>query len=263
MKNVVREKKIFCGNEYMEVDIYNHTILGPRKKGRAKKKKESLPKQRNLNDKNAKRYLVQSVKTNFGEEDQHVVLTYAIEPETLEEAEREVRNYLRRVNHKRKQEGLPPLKYILITEGGDGEGEKKKRIHHHIIMNGGLDRDVVKNLWRRSKKKGQKEGDWIGFAYVDNLKPNDNGLEPLSRYLMKNPKGKKRWSCSQNLEKPRSRPNDHKYSRRQVERIVRDELDNQLYWKKIYPEWDVTETKAVYTDMNGWAIYLKLRKARE
>ncbi|NGP59910.1 hypothetical protein FLT15_16520 [Paenibacillus thiaminolyticus] len=263
MRNVVREKKIYCGEKYMEVDIYNHTILTPLKRGRAKKEKVSAPKQKNLNDKNAKRYCKQIVKTNFGEEDLHVTLTHAIEQETVEEAMKEVVNYLRRVSHRRKKEGLPPLKYVLITEGGDGTGAKKKRIHHHIIMNGGLDRDVVENLWRRPKKKGQKQGERIGYANAKRLQPNDNGLEDLSGYLMKDPKGKKRWSCSQNLEKPVSRPNDHKYSRRQVERIVRDELDNQLYWKRMYPKWDVTESKAVYNDISGWAIYLKFRRARE
>jgi len=247
----------------MEVDIYNHTLLTPLKKGRAKKKKESPPKQRNLNDKNARRYFIQLVNTNFGDEDLHVALTYAEAPETIEEAEKEVSNYLRRISHRRKRDGLAPLKYVLITEGGNGKGDKKKRIHHHIIMNGGLDRNVVEDLWRRPRKKGQKKGDWIGFVNADRLQTNDYGLEAVARYLMKSPSGKKRWSSSKNLDKPVSRPNDHKYSRRQVERIVRDELDNQLYWKKIYPEWDVTQSKAVYNDINGWSIYLKLRRSRE
>ncbi|EJW14533.1 hypothetical protein M5X00_29825 [Paenibacillus alvei] len=263
MKNVVREKKIYCGN-YMEVDIYNHTMLTTMRKGRAKKEKVSAPKQRNLNDKNARRYFIQLVNTNFGKEDLHVSLTYAEAPETVEAAEKEVSNYLRRVAHRRKREGLPPLKYVLVTEGGNEKSqEKKKRIHHHIIMNGGLERDVVENLWRRPKKKGQQKGDWIGFVNADRLKPNDYGLEAVARYLMKSPNGKKRWSSSQNLEKPEYRFNDFKYSKRQVEKIVRDEIDNQHYWKKKYPEWDVTEVKPVYTEINGWSIYLKLRRSRE
>lgn len=264
MKNVVREKKIYCGEKYMEVDIYNHTILGPRPRGRARKKKVSPPKQKNLNDKNAKRYFIQLVNTNFGEGDLHVTVTYAKVPDTVEEAEKEVANYIRRISHRRKREGLPPLKYVLVTEHNTGKnGEKPTRIHHHIIMNNGLDRDAIEDLWRKPRKKGQKEGERIGFANADRLKPNDYGLEALSRYLMKNPNGKKRWSSSQNLQKPEYRTNDHKYTRRQVERIVRDEIDNQHYWKKKYPEWDITEVKPVYSDITGWSIYLKLRRARE
>lgn len=263
MKNVVREKKIYCGN-YMEVDIYNHTMLTTMRKGRAKKEKVSAPKQKNLNDKNAKRYFIQLVNTNFSDDDLHVTVTYAKVPESVEEAEKEVTNYLRRISHRRKREGLPPLKYVLVTEHNTGKNrEKPTRIHHHIIMNGGLDRDVIEDLWRKPRKKGEKEGERIGYANADRLKPNDYGLEALSRYLMKNPNGKKRWSSSQNLEKPEYRFNDFKYSKRQVEKIVRDEIDNQHYWKKKYPEWDVTKVKPVYNDITGWSIYLKLRKARE
>lgn len=265
-KSFIREKKIYCGKQYMEVDIYPQSQLPPtnKPKGRGKKEKVSAPKQRNLNDKNAKRYFVQLVNTNFGEGDLHVTVTYAEVPETVEEAEKIASNFIRRISYKRKREGLDPLKYILVTEHSTGKGSNKPvRIHHHIVMNGGLDRDAIEDLWRKPKKKGQKIGDRIGFANADRLKPDDYGLEALARYLMKNPNGKKRWSSSQNLERPEYRNNDHKYSRRQLERIAKDEIDNQLYWKKMYPEWDMTDCKPVYNEITGWAVYLKLRRARE
>jgi len=259
----IREKKVYCGEKYLEVDIYPQSGSPP-KKGRAKKERVSAPKQRNLNDKNAKRYFVQLINTNFGEGDLHVTVTYAQVPETVEEAEKEAAKYIRRIAHRRKREGLTPLKYILVTEYSTGKGgEKPTRIHHHIIVNGGLDRDAVEDLWRKPRKKGQKEGERIGFANADRVKPNDYGLEALSRYLMKNPNGKKRWSSSQNLEKPECRTNDHKYTRRQVERIVKDEIDNQEFWVKKYPGWDLTECKPEYNEITGWAVYLKLRRARE
>lgn len=260
---LIREKKIYCGKQYMEVDIYQTAVVTTKSKGRGKKEKVSAPKQRNLNDKNAKRYFTQLVNTNFGADDLHVTATYAQVPETIEEAEREAANYLRRISHRRKREGLSPLKYILVTEYSTGKGsEKPTRIHHHIIMNGGLDRDIVEDLWRKPRKKGQKEGERIGFANADRLKPNDYGLEALARYLTKNPNGKKRWSSSQNLDKPTCRTNDGKYTRRQVERIVQDEIDNQEFWAKKYPGWDLTECKPEFNEITGWAIYLKLRKGR-
>ncbi|WP_245987913.1 rolling circle replication-associated protein [Cohnella lupini] len=246
----------------MEVDIFSKTQNHPIRRGRGEKKKVSAPKQRNLNDKNAKRYFTQLVNTNFGEGDLHVTVTYAELPETIEAAEKEASNYLRRIAHKRKREGLPPIKYVLVTEYSTGkEGDRPVRIHHHIIMSGGLERDAIEDLWRRPKKKGQKLGERIGFSNADRLKPNDYGLEALSRYLTKEPAGKKRWSSSQNLERPEYRTNDSKYTRRQVERIVRDELDNQAFWRKQYPEWDLTECKPAYSEITGWAIYLKLRRS--
>lgn len=260
MKNVIREKKIYCGSEYMEVDIYPAQV-GARPKGRKKKEKVSAPKQRNLNDKNAKRFFVQLVNTNFDANDLHVTVTYAQVPETVEEAEKEAANYIRRIAHRRKREGLPPLKYVLVTEYST-KADKPIRIHHHIIMSGGLERDTVEDLWSRPRKRGQKKGDRIGFANTDRLQPNEHGLEALARYLMKNPNGRKRWSSSQNLEKPECRTNDSKYTRRQLDRIVRDEIENQFYWKKKYPDWDLTECKPAYNEITGWAVYLKLRRSQ-
>ena len=72
MRNFQREKKIYCGPsdtpDYMEVDIYQYTDNQKTavKGKRAKKEKVSAPKQKNLNDKNAKRYFVQLAESNFG-----------------------------------------------------------------------------------------------------------------------------------------------------------------------------------------------------
>lgn len=265
MGSFIREKKIYCGKKYMEVDIYSQTYVIPPQRGkRAKKKELSLKKQRNLNDKNAKRYFRLLMETNFGEGDLHVTATYKIPPATLEEGEKEATNYLRRIAYLRKKKGLPPLKYMLVTEHKTAkDGGKTIRFHHHIVINGGLSRKEVEDLWSKPRKKGEKKGKRIGYVNTDDLQPDeDDGLIALANYLSKDPKGKKRWSSSQNLEKPEYRNNDHKYSRREVEKIVRDEIDNNLFWAKKYPDWDLTECKAEYNDITGWAIYLKLRKAR-
>ena len=72
----VREKKTYCGKEFMEVDIYSLSDSHLRKKPSRKKKKVSTPSQQNLNDKNAKRYLRQLAKANFVSGDLHVSCTY-------------------------------------------------------------------------------------------------------------------------------------------------------------------------------------------
>ena len=269
MKSFVREKKIYCGENYLEVDIFPYTeiqVQVSRKGKRAKKEKISEPKQRNLNDKNARRYLTQLANTNFGEDDLHVTATYKNKflPATIEEAEKEVTNYLRRVSYRRKKEGLPPLQYILVTEYSTGkDGEKPVRIHHHIFMNGGLERDIVEDLWCRRKQKGQKKGERIGYINADRLQPDENGVAALCAYLTKNPNGKKRWSSSQNLEKPWSRSNDHKYSKRQIEDMAKNPPD-LAFWEKKYEGWTLAggdyAVKAEYNEHTGWSMYLKLRR---
>jgi hypothetical protein len=233
---------------------------------RAKKEKVSAPKQKNLNDKNAKRYFIQLANTNFGEEDFHVSVTYSpkYKPDTIEEAEKEAANFLRRIAYQRKKQKLPPLKYILVTEYATKKNDQKPiRIHHHFFVNGGLPRDTIEDLWRKPRRKGQKKGDKIGYVNADRLQPDDFGLEALARYLMKNPNGKKRWSCSQNLDKPRRRDNNSKYTRRQVEIMAREDSGNTQYWLKQYPGWCLTESKPEYNEITGWSIYLKFRKLKE
>lgn len=271
MRSFIREKKIYCGDSYREVDIFTYTDTqktASSRETRSKKIRESEPKQRNLNDKNARRYFIQLGNLNFGDDPDalHVSATYSPKylPATVEDAEREVTNYLRRVQYARKKEGLPPLKYLLVTAYTTKKNsEKPVRIHHHIVMNGGLDRDTVENLWRKRKRKGQKQGDRIGFCNADRLQADENGIAALCTYLVKQGGGKKRWTSSHNLKKPYSRTNDGKYNRRQVEKWAR-ERPGREFWEKKYPGWTLTDedygVQYEYNDYTGWAIYLKLRK---
>lgn len=114
MKSFIREKKIYCGENYLEVDIIPISKNQKMPRGRrSKKKKVTAPKQKRLNDKRARRYFVQLVNTNFGKEDLHVTVTYSNDelPETIEDAEREAKNYIRRLDYRRKKEGLSPVNY--------------------------------------------------------------------------------------------------------------------------------------------------------
>ncbi|MDO0129803.1 hypothetical protein KLN18_01680 [Clostridioides difficile] len=258
MKSFIREKKIYC-NDYLEVDIIPRTDVQTKGK-RGKREYISKPKQKNLNDKNAKRYFTQSVNTNFNNKDLVIHSTYAPEylPETLEEAEKEVRNYIRRIDYKRKKEGLEPVKYMLITEFGEKK-DGTKRVHHHIIMNGGLDRDIIESLWSK-KQKGRKEGEKLGWINTHRPQPNEYGLQNLCNYLMKDPKGKKRWSSSRNLKKPFQVCNDSRYSKRKVMDIVRNDLDNRMFWEKQYKGYIFTECKASFNEITGVSLYIKMRR---
>lgn len=265
MRNFMRENKTYCGKKYLEVDIFPYTKKQQEasKGTRSKKRKVTEPKQRNLNDKNAKRYLRQLTNANFGAEDIHLSLTYKDKylPNTEEEAKQIVTNYLRKIDYHMKKQGLGALKYIIITEYVSGEnGEIPVRIHHHLYINGGLDRDLIEDLWCRRRKKGEKKGEKLGYVNADRLQPEGNGVAALSKYLTKNPSGKKRWSSSKNLERPKSRPNDHKYSKREIERIAKNPPSPE-YWKKEYPGWTLAEGdyafKAEYNEVTGWSVYLK------
>ena len=196
-KKFIREKRIYCGEEYLEVDIVPVTNMPEAGKG---KKGQSSQAQKNLNDKRSKRRFVQIANTNFGADDLHISATYNEEhlPITLEEAERNVHNYLDRVKRRMKRVTGQDLKYMLVTEytPEDEEGQltlegmedkqtRAVRIHHHIIINGGLSRDDLELMWSATRinwKKAQndpeyrKTVDYLGFVNCDRLQPNENGI---------------------------------------------------------------------------------------
>lgn len=156
----IREKKTDCA-DYREVDIIPRTEKAEEatRGKRGKRRKAKKPKQNALNDKNAKRYLVQLGNGNFHIGDLHTSCTYSADnlPGTVEEAEKIVGNYLRRIAYRRQKLGLEPLKYILVTEYKFAKGgEQLKRIHHHIIMNGGMDRDEVEMMWTAQRINWRK-----------------------------------------------------------------------------------------------------------
>lgn len=281
-KNFVREKRIYCGEEWLEVDIVPVTNMPEAGKPKGK---GSSQKQQNLNDKNSKRRFVQIANTNFNEEDLHISATYneAHLPMTLEEAEKNVHNYLNRVKRRMKRVTGQDLKYMLVTEytpeeeegqltleGLEDTGTKAVRIHHHIIINGGLSREDLELMWSTTRinwKKAQdpkyrREVDFIGFVNCDRLQPNENGIEGLVNYINKRKKGCKKWSTSQNLKKPKVKKNDHKYSFRKLRQYAQTPEDKEI-WRKQYKGYEPTKIDYQYNDYTGWSVYLRLRKVRD
>lgn len=282
-KSFIREKRIYCGKEYLEVDIVRVTNMP--ETGRKKKGKSSA-RQKNLNDRRSRRSFVQTANTNFGADDLHISATYSPEhlPATLEEAERNVHNYLNRVKRKMKRETGQDLKYMLVTEytpeneegqqltleGIEDKSTKAVRIHHHIIINGGLSRDDLELMWSKTRinwKKAEdpeyrKNVDYLGFVNCDRLQPNENGIEGLVNYINKRKKGCKKWSTSMNLKKPKVRKNDSKYSYRKVCTLAKTPEDNE-YWRKAYKGYEPTKIDFQYNDYTGWSVYLKMRKVRD
>lgn len=268
MKNsFMREKVIHCGKDFIAPEIFPYTgrQQGAAKGRRGKKQKVSEPKQKNLNDRRAKRYFVKLAIANFGEGDLAVHLTYAPEhlPETEEEAHEIVTRYLRRVAYRREKLGLPPLKYLLITQVGR-KRNGTHRIHHHIIMNGGLDRDEVEAMWWKVKGTKKREAVMYGWANADRLKPNKKGIANMAGYMVQDSAGKKHWTQSQNLEKPWHRgPNDTKYSRRQLEKIAKLPQDSEEYkdfWERQYKGWELVDSEQRYVEQSGWHFYLTMRR---
>lgn len=257
----IREKKIHCGKEHMEVDIYQLGDAHKKKSKSRKREQVTAPAQKNLNDKRARRYMRQLVKTNFTTGDLHISCTYRNShlPDTLEDAEKEVSKFIRRIQYRRKKLGMEPAKYIIITEG-HCKKEKPVRIHHHIILSK-MDRDLVEDLWRKPRQKGQKAGERIGFCNVDRLQVDDDGgVNALVNYLSKDPQGRKRWRGSQKLIKPTFSTADKKWTKKKLAMVAGVADEDRRFWEKQYPGWRMVTCESIYNEITGWSIYLELRR---
>jgi hypothetical protein len=282
-KSFIREKRVYCGQEWLEVDIIPVTNMP--EAGKEKKGKSSQA-QKNLNEKRSKRRFVQIANTNFGAGDLHISATYNDKhlPMTLEEAEKNVHNYLNRVKRRMKKITGKDLKYMLVTEytpedeegqqltleGTEDKQTKAVRIHHHIIINAGLPREDLELMWSSTRINWKKAEDteyrnnvdYLGFVNCDRLQPNENGIEGLVNYINKRKKGCKKWSTSQNLEKPKQNKHDHKYSFRKLRELAQTPEDKEV-WRKQYMGYEPTKIDFQYNDYTGWSVYLRLRKVRD
>ena len=275
MKTVQRERRYVCGQtkqnaQYQEVEIYT---VGTDKKSRERDKEKSTPipfrgknpeKWDGHNAKRSRKWFCRLLATNFTEQDTHTSLSYSDEfhPQTEEQADRDINNFLRRLRTKCKAQGLPPPEAITVTEHQDADpatGQKAVRFHHHVILKCGLSRDEIESCWHRKKKL-------MGWVNCDRLRLDKGSLEALANYLMKYPKRKHRWKRTKGIIDPiLPRPNDSKYSRRGIERIAKDPalLHDRDLWAKKYPGWELIEAQAEHNEYWGWSIMLKMHRIPE
>ncbi len=246
MRTVYREKKYVCG-EYLDVFIYPVFEAGRKSGGKRAKRKPSTEAQKKLNQRHREEKLTRLLHANFTPEDLEIHLTYRGEqPGSDEEAARNLRNYIRRVQRLRKKMGLPPLKYIAVTERGKRGG----RYHHHITVNGGIDRDTLEELWESGRANSRR------------LQFDENGLAGLANYIVKSPVGGKAWTASKNLVDPEPRTRDERISGAKAKDLAEHRQDSTRF-EKLYPGYLASgPAEAFHNDVNG-GTYLSIRLYRK
>lgn len=269
----MRERRYICGRnrraaQYQEVEIYQ---LPTDTAGRARDKEHARPPafrgtpkaQADHNAKNARRWFHRLAVSNFTEKDLHVTLTYAPEnrPASAEEAWRDFRNWLRHLRDACRAAGLPKPECLAVMEWQEADpdtGQAAVVPHFHVLLRCGLDRDTIEGCWHR-------KGTRLGLANADRLKLDKGSLEALANYMLKYPKRKHRYFRSRGIVNPvMPPPRDGRYTRRQVARIAADaaRLQDDAYWARKYPGWQLIEASAQYNDFLGWSISLKLYRRR-
>jgi len=245
-KTFNREQVYVCG-EYMDADIYP---VFQKPGARRKRCKPTSEIQAKLNQRNAEKKLTRLVHNNFTENDIALHLTYrnGEEPENEADALRVLGNFIKRLKRRYKKAGKE-LKYISCTE----YGKKTGRVHHHLIINGGYDRDEIEKLWGR------------GYANSKRLQFEEDGVTGLARYIAKDKHFFKRWNQSRNLDIPEAAQYDGQLNMDDIAEI-KEAIDSKSayqYFEERYPDFELVE--AVYTQNNinrGIYIHFEMRRRR-
>ena len=190
----MRKRRKVISKNMIEVLDY-HTSRTYRRNGKRVKRKCITPDaQKRNNEKQAEVMLRMLIDNNFNTNDCYLTLTYREQPETWDDAKKDIQNFIRRLKRRYKKLGKE-LKYIYVAEG-------KTRIHFHMIINNAeLYSDEINELWSHGMHKLML---YQGRA-EDAVK--------LARYFIKEKRSacysekdstfKRRWNSSKNLEKPK------------------------------------------------------------
>lgn len=253
-KTVYATKEIRSG-EQLEVEIYPEFTKGQQSEipTEAQRKKQKL-EQWNLNEKNSRKMCERVIIENFGDRDIWATLTYTDEnlPETMEEAQKNMQNYIKRLNRRRKKLGLKNARYVYVTEFGE-----KGRVHHHIVLDGDMSMDEVEEIWKLGKRNE-----------VRRLQKDENGLVGMAKYITKEKKtkNKKKWAASKGLRKPKESVNHYKFRKKDVDEIIKDHncLEEKLLRWYGAEGYVFTSQEIRYNDFNGrYYIRARMRKVKD
>ena len=251
-----REQKTICGKDYdsaryMEVDLYPVTASQHKQGSRAKKTEATCLAQQIYNEKRAKRYHVQLVNTNFTANDFSWTGTYDDEhlpaPMDREQADRDYKNFMKRVYRWCDKNGVKRPRWIMATEYTTLQDDLEivGRHHHHAIIEHtpGLTREVLEGLWKDRRGKN------IGFCRCENLHVEHGSVESLVQYISKNVRCDRSWRQSRGLEKPKTpRPNDSKWNAKRLHEASTLYIDDKQFWQRQYPGYILERVETRVTD---------------
>lgn len=286
----IRNKKTISG-PMLEVDYYPVFSDGRRAPTRAPKTKPSTEAQEKYNRAQAKKKIVRLVNANFDNTDYFIHPTYEDwqAPQTEEEARRDIVNYLRRVKSKRKTElkhasaelaelerlcgDKPskfttarldklrhkvkklsePFKYLYVMERQEYKSGRRKgqlNWHFHLFATAGLDAEAMEALWPYR-------------INCNRYQPEKFGFEAAAKYIAKDPSGNKSFAYSKNLKQPTVlEPKDGKVTKRYVEKIARERIDDAEYWEKKFKGYRFVRLIKKFNDFNlNWYVSVVMVKA--
>lgn len=259
-------KEIRAG-EQLELEIYPQFTRKEDIPIEGQIKRDNSRAQKNLNDKNAKKYVERLINQNFNDGDIWITLTYDdahLPPDgDIDTAIKNMQKYISRINYQRRKRGLPNAKYIYVTEY---DPAAEIRWHNHMVMDGALDMDTVESCWKQSSRNE-----------VRKLRKDENGLSGLANYIVKEKdriKSERRWNSSKGLKKPDIRVVHSKQQKKgqgnykKIGTYVDGMVKNQGAIGEIvsgwYPDHDFANAEVYYNGFNGmFYIHARMRRKKD
>lgn len=227
MASRIRLMTVDCG-EYKRLMMFTVRNFWPGKRG--KKFQPTSDTQKKCNERNRMRRISDLLHLNFTPNDIAFHPTYEDRwlPESFEEALKDRRNLVKR------------LKRAWAKETGRGEKECKifmvsaqsstGRVHHHMIMSGGLSFDQITKIWGK------------GHCSPRNLEFDENGIVGLANYIAKESerKTKRSWATTKNFEKPEYDKRDGAVTNKEAA-YIDDHPEDAGFVEEMFPGWGAAE----------------------
>lgn len=206
----------------VEIEEHHTARYGAQGEKRQKRKKPTQEQIQRNNQRNRLKRIRRMAKWNWQEGDPFLTLTYARgrRPETIQEARKQVTEFLRKLRRAYKKQGTP-LKYLYLIEQGSKGG-----IHCHMLINRIRDYDMlVSKYWP------------YGGTHPEPVR-DEESLEKVASYLAKTPEDDNRmkqyiWSHSRGLVEHKPKKEIMRRSTfRDAPQIPRGfYLDKSSYWE--------------------------------
>ena len=260
-KKQYNAKTIQAGDQ-LEVQLYEVWDTKSRNKGKAEK--PSRQRQEKLNQKYSQQRCVRLINANFTDKDSWITLTYTAlnRPATMEQAEKNIKNYISRVKR-----AFPDIEltYVYTIEQGDSW------THHHVVCNV-QDRDKLEELWASASELARKRKNpayyvkKYGRTNARRLQSDDFAMTGMGNYISKEGSGKnkKKFVCSKNLQKPIEKKTKHLKGRRLtrafIKKLAEDKAVAKMELLKLFPQCqfnDIDVRQTPYT--KGYYIYARLK----
>lgn len=215
-----------------------------------RKKEDEREAQRKGDQRRAAQKLDRLVSANFPEGTSYNMgVDYEVEP-SPEQAEKDIADLIKALRKVYRKAGVE-LKYIYISQIITPTGRIRKRIHHHLVLSGGVDEKLIREAWKH------------GRTHLDPLQPDKNGVVGLTKYLAGHVHGKKRWVCSRNLVHPQPTKPRKPIAKRTAAKIAESYEWAREYFEKQYPAHVFCGMEVRYSDrVPGAYIYVRLRSRK-